>query len=105
MQDGSKAVWNIPYVSVTYFRSLEQNFVAHRSSKVSSRPDCIFEIQQLWQSGFSRMYSNSCCICSFESEIIKIGQSSHQDLPLPKKSGKIIEFTTYIDSLENYFTV
>ena len=24
------------------------------------------------------MYSNSCCICSFEHEIIKIGQSSHK---------------------------
>ena len=23
------------------------------------------------------MYSNSCCSCSFEPEIIKIGQSSH----------------------------
>ena len=44
---------------------------------MSSRPDCIFEIHQLWQSGFSRMYSNCCCSCSFEPEIIKIGQSSH----------------------------
>ena len=39
--------------------------------------DCIFEILQLWQSGFSRVYSNSCCSCWFEAEIIKIGQSSH----------------------------
>ena len=38
--------------------------------------DCIFEIHQLWQSGFSRVYSNSCRRCSFEPEIIKIGQSS-----------------------------
>ena len=37
--------------------------------------DCIFEIHQLWQTGFSRVYSNSCCNCSFEPEIIKIGQS------------------------------
>ena len=47
-------------------------------SKVSSRPDCIFEIQQQWQSGFSRVYSNCCCSCLFEPEIIKIGQSSHK---------------------------
>ena len=33
--------------------------------------DCIFEIHQLWQSGFSRVYSNFCCSCSFEPEIIK----------------------------------
>ena len=33
---------------------------------------------QLWQSGFSRVYSNSCCSYSFEPEIIKIGQSSHK---------------------------
>ena len=46
-------------------------FIAYLSSKVS---DCIFEIHQLWQSGFSRVYSNCC---SFEPEIIKISQSSH----------------------------
>ena len=44
MQDGRKAVWSIPYVSVAFFPSLKQNFIAYRSSKVSSRPDCIFEI-------------------------------------------------------------
>ena len=60
------------------FLSLKQNFIAYRSSKVSSRPDCIFEIPQLWQSGFSRVYSNSYCSCSFEREIIKLGQSSHK---------------------------
>ena len=59
------------------FRSLKQNFIAYRSSTVSSHPDCIFEIHQLWQSGFSRVYSNCCWSCSFESEIIKISQSSH----------------------------
>ena len=58
-----------------FFPSLKQNFIAYRSSKVS---DCIFEIHQLWQSGFSRVYSNCCCSCSFEPEIIKIGQSSHK---------------------------
>ena len=72
MQDGWKAVWSIPYISVTFFPSLKQNFIGYRSSKVSSCPDCIFEIHQLWQSGFSRVYSDSC---SFEREIIKIGQS------------------------------
>ena len=78
MQDGPKAVWRIPYVSVVFFSSLKQNFIAYRSSKVSSRPDCIFEIYQLWQWGFSRVYSNCCCSCSFEPEIIIIGQSSHK---------------------------
>ena len=52
-----------------FFPSLKQNFIGYRSSKVSSRPDCIFEIHQLWQSGFSRVYSNCCCSCSFEPEI------------------------------------
>ena len=69
------AVWSIPYVSVAFFPGLKHNFIAHRSFKVS---DCIFEIHQQWQSGFSRVYSNSCCSCSFEPEIIKIGQSSHK---------------------------
>ena len=60
------------------FSSLKQNFIAYRSSKVSSRPYCILKIYQLWQSDFSRVYSNYCCRCSFEPEIIKIGQSSHK---------------------------
>ena len=75
MQDASEAVWSIPYVSVVFFPSLKRNFIAYRSFKVS---DCFCEIRQLWQSGFSRVYSNSCCSCSFEAEIIKIGQSSHK---------------------------
>ena len=75
MQDGRKAVWSITYVSVAFFPSLKQNFIAYRSS---SRPDYIFEIHQLWQSGFSRVYSNSYCSCLFEPEIIKIGQSPHK---------------------------
>ena len=79
MQDAPKAVWSIPYVvSVAFFASLKLNLIAYRSSKVSSRPDCIFEIQQLWQSGFSKVYSNFCCSCWFEPEIIKISQSSHK---------------------------
>ena len=61
-----------------FLASLKQNFIAYRSSTVSSRPDYIFEIHQLWQSGFSRVYSNCCCSCSFEAEIIKLGQSSHK---------------------------
>ena len=76
MQDGRKAVWSIPYVSAAFFvPSLKQNFIAYRSSKVS---DWIFEIHQLWQIGFSRVYSNSCCSSSFKPEIKKIGQSSHK---------------------------
>ena len=76
MQDAPKAVWSIPYVSAAFFPSLKQNLIAYRSSNVSSRPDWIFEIHQLWQSGFSWVHSNCCCSCSFEPEIIKIGQSS-----------------------------
>ena len=75
MQDALKVVLSITYVSVAFFPSLKQSFIAYRSSKLS---DSIFEIHQLWQSGFSRVYSNCCCSCSFEHEIIKIGQSSHK---------------------------
>ena len=45
MQDAPKAVWSIPFVSVAFYPSLKQNFIAYRSSKVSN---CIFEIHQLW---------------------------------------------------------
>ena len=92
-----------------HFRnSLKQNFIAYRSSKVS---DCIFEIHQLWQSGFSRVYSNCCYSCSYEAEIIKIGQSSHkmysnnilnfkESTPIlnahTKKVWKLIVCTSYI---------
>ena len=75
-----------------FFPSLKQNLIAYRSSKVFWRPDCIFEIQQLWQSGFSRVYSNCCCSCSFEPEIIKIGQSFHK--MYSNKILKIQESTT-----------
>ena len=37
MQDGRKAVGSIPYVSVAFFTSLKQNFIAYRYSKMS---DC-----------------------------------------------------------------
>ena len=75
MQDAPKAVWSIPYISVAFFPSLKKNFIAYHSFKVCSHQDCIFEIHQLWQSG---VYSNCCWSCSFEPEIIKIGQSSHK---------------------------
>ena len=88
MQDGRKAVWSIPYVSVAFFPSFKQNFIAYRSSNVSSRPDCIFEIHQLW--GFSRVYSNCFCSYWFEAEIIKIGQSSHK-----LYSNNILNFQEY----------
>ena len=57
-----------------------------------------------------RVYSNSCCSCSFEPEIIKISQSSHKMYSnnilnfwrvydnfkcLSKKVWKLIEGTTY----------
>ena len=107
-KDAPKVVWSIPYVSVAFFPSLKQNFIAYRSSKVSH---CIFEIDQLWQSGFSRVYSNCWCSCSFECEIIKIGQSSHKMYSnnilnfqesttilnsCAKKVWKLIACTTYI---------
>ena len=78
MQDGRKVVWSITYDSVACFPSLKQNFIAYSSSKVSWRPGCIFEIHQLWQSGFSRVYSNGYCSCSFKPEIIKINLSSNK---------------------------
>ena len=57
------------------------------------------------------MNSNSCCSCSFEAEIIKIGQSSHKMYSnnilnfqesttilntCTKKVWKLIECTTYM---------
>ena len=75
-QDGQKAAWNIPYVSVAFFPSLKQTFTVYRPSEFSWRPDWIFEIHYLWQSGFSKVYSNCCCGRRFQPEILKIGQST-----------------------------
>ena len=70
MQDSRKAVWSIPYISVaSFFPSLKQNSKCHH---------CIFEIHQLWQSGFNKVYSSSCCSCSFDAETITIGLSFHK---------------------------
>ena len=91
------------------FSSIKHNFIAYRSSKVSALPDCSFEIHQLWRSGFSRVYSNCCCNCSFEPEIIKIGQSHKMysnnianfqesttiSNTCTKKSGNLIECTSH----------
>ena len=43
------------------------------------------------------MYSNCCCSCSFESEIIKIGQSSHK-----MYSNKILNFQESTTNLNAY---
>ena len=43
MQDGRKTVWSILYVSVAFFPSIKHNFIAYRSSKVSSRPDAFLK--------------------------------------------------------------
>ena len=38
MQDGPKAAWSIPYISVAFFPSLKQNFIAYHSPKVIQFP-------------------------------------------------------------------
>ena len=90
---------------MAFFPSLKQNFIAYRSSKASSCQDCIFEIHHLWQSGFSWVYSNSCCSCLFEAEIIKIDQSSQK-----MYSNNILNFqksttilNAYTKSVETYW--
>ena len=98
--------WSVAFFPILLH--IVSNFIAYRSSKVS---DCIFEIHQLWQSGFGRVYSNCCCSYSFEPEIIKIGQSSRKMYSnnilnsqestttlntCTKKVWKPIECTTYI---------
>ena len=63
------------------FPSLKQSFIAYHSSKKSSRPDCIFEIHQLWQSGLLEgCIPNAAVAVDLLPEIIKIGQSSHKNL-------------------------
>ena len=75
MQDSPKVAWSIPQISVAFFSRFKLNFIAYRSTKC---PHCFYEIYQLWHTGFSRVHSDSCCSCSFESGIQRIGQSSHK---------------------------
>ena len=42
MQDAPKAVWSVSVA--TFFPSLKHNFIAYRSSKMFTRPDCILKI-------------------------------------------------------------
>ena len=60
-----------------------------------------FEMHQLWQSGFSRVYTSCFCSCSFEPEIIKLVQSSCNNIliflesttilnPWTKQSGNLL---------------
>ena len=84
------------------FSSLKQNCIAYRSSKVSSRPDCIFEIHQLWQSGFSRVYSNYSCSCSFEPEIIKIGHGHKNIIKCIAITYSNLNMRTFITILMNF---
>ena len=74
MQDGWKAVWSIPCVSVAFFPSLKQNCITYRSSKV-----------QIGFLKFTNCDNQDLVECiplptcySFEPEIIRIGQSSHK---------------------------
>ena len=62
MQDAQKAVWSIPCVSVAFFSyGILLHILLLKCPHV--------------QIPFSRVYSNCCFSCSFESEIIKIDQS------------------------------
>ena len=82
--------------SIRFYGVFSKNFIAYHSSKVSSCPDCMFEIHQLWHSGFSRVYYNCCSSCSFEAEIIKIGLSSHK-----MYSNNILNFQEYTTILND----
>ena len=88
MQDGQKAVWSIPYVSVAFSPSLKQfyciSFFLVSSLHFFNSP------AELWQSGFSRVYCNSCCSCLFYPEIINVGQPSHKIY-----SNNILNFQEY----------
>ena len=66
------------------------------------------------------MHSNCCCSCSFEPEIIKIGQSSHKMYSnnivnfqestttlnaCTKKAWKLIEGTSYVATYILYYNI
>ena len=61
-----------------FFQVLNHFFLHIVLLKCPHAQIAFFKIYQLWQSGFSRVYSNCCCSCWFEPEIIKVVQSTHK---------------------------
>ena len=98
VQKESEAFHTVSFFA--FFPSWKQNFIVYHSSKVS---DCIFEIHQLWQSGFCWVYSSCCCSCWFEPEIIKISLSSHRCIAITYWIFKSLQFCLYKESLETYW--
>ena len=73
MLDSCKRLQNSLKHSIRFycvFPSLKQQFIAYHVH--------IAFLNFTSSDKLSRVYSNSCCSCSLEPEIIKIGQSSHR---------------------------
>ena len=83
MQDGRKQ--SEAFQSVAFFPSLKQNFIAYRSTKVSSRPYCNFEIHQLWQSGFSRVPDIGLAVRVFANGSGDLGSIPGRVIPKTQK--------------------
>ena len=64
----------VHYVSMAFFSKFKTEFYC---ISFFLSPDCLFENSPAVTIR-CRVYSNCCCSCSFEAEIIKIGQSSHK---------------------------
>ena len=59
MLDDRKIFWSIPYVSCGIFQ-VYNRILLHIALLSVLMSRLHFEIHQLWQSGFSRLYSNCC---------------------------------------------
>ena len=61
------------------YTAMQQLYRVHQLQLVSPSPSCSLVVfSSLGRHRHCRVCSNSCCSCSFEAEIIKIGQSSHK---------------------------
>ena len=87
MQDGRKAVWSNSYVSVAFYPSLKQNFIAYRSSKIS---DCIFEITTCDNQALVGCIPIAAVAVDFNLKSYKIGLLSHKIY-----SNNILNFQEY----------
>ena len=76
MQDAPKAVWSIPCGILSKFKNrILLRIVLLKYPHVQI---AFLKFTSGDKPGFSRVYSNSCRSCSFQPEIINIGQSSHK---------------------------
>ena len=97
MQDGRKAVWSIPHVSMAFYPSLKQNFIVYRSSKAPDGDTEYFDILEgvLQGNGLASYLFILCLDYVLRTSIDKIRAGGFE---LTKKKSKRYPVKTITDA-------